>query len=59
MTTSRGFDTNDYHNRMSFHNLDQTERRPRRLSPIRLRSDDIEYPTYRTRNDDRPHTPES
>ena len=47
MTTSRGFDINDYHNRMSFHNLDQTERRPRRLSPIRKIEQEM------------PHTPES
>ena len=40
MTTSRGFETNEYHNGMTFHNLDDGEQPIQRYSPIRLRSDD-------------------
>ncbi len=52
MTTSRGFDTNGYHNGMTFHNLDEVEQPTRRFSPIHLRSDNEEYQNHQIRNND-------
>jgi len=44
MRSSRGFETNDYHNGMTFHDLDQIKQQPnRRFSPIRLSSNSRQY----------------
>lgn len=44
MRQSRGHETNDYHNGMSFHDLNQAKQQPTpRFSPIRLSSNDRQY----------------
>ena len=57
-TTSRGYDNNDYHNGMTFHNLDQVEPSTNRFSPIRLRSDDQEYQNHEITNYNKRQSPQ-
>ena len=59
MTTSRGFYDNDFHNGLSFHDLDRPQRSTRRFSPIELRSDDQVYQHHETRNGEKYRTSES
>jgi hypothetical protein len=58
MTTSRGFISNDYQNRINFNRLDDIQPPMRRLSPIDLRSDNYQYQNYETRNGERYRTSE-
>ena len=58
MTTSRRYDTNDYHDGMSFHDINEREPSTRRFSPIHLRTDDREYRNREIRTNDRYRPPE-